>query len=382
MDSRSRASRSLASAFRPDGDRARRVGRLASCSVSFRRRATRSISRRRWSACRSVLRFCSRGLSPTHGANAQPALVAATIVVLAMVAPRLVQHLGTVIHPERWTVMRVHADGVAMAERLAAAGVSGKVATLSPVYPLEGGLAVYPELATGPFAYRTADITPPDIAAFYRMTSPTRVAALFDADPPAALLLGFDAALEEPMLAYAKKERICAGAGFCDRRPLRHRNLVHQASELGRLTARPLTASRSLRPIARKRPAWSNALRDRRAGMLPVSAAMAGRLRRAEVPRQAGPTSAAGTSKPALSPRNISAGPQGQSKAIVSHPGRQRLQQDVRKPFESRAQYENVSGGKPVAWRLCDARHPNTIGDPEVCAPAARATFAPILRRK
>ena len=144
-------------------------------------------------------------LDPDARASVQPVLVAATLVALAMVSPRLVQHLGTVIHPERWTVMRVHADGVAMAKRIAAAGVSGKVATLAPVYPLEGGLAVYPELATGPFAYRTAEITPPDIAAFYRMTSPTRVATLFNADPPAALLLGFDAALEEPMLAYAKK---------------------------------------------------------------------------------------------------------------------------------------------------------------------------------
>jgi hypothetical protein len=37
------------------------------------------------------------------------------------------------------------------------------------------------------------------------MTSPTRIGALLDADPPAALLLGFDPALEAPMLAYANK---------------------------------------------------------------------------------------------------------------------------------------------------------------------------------
>ena len=36
------------------------------------------------------------------------------------------------------------------------------------------------------------------------MTSPTRVGKLFDADPPAALLLGFDPVLEAPMLAYAR----------------------------------------------------------------------------------------------------------------------------------------------------------------------------------
>ena len=145
------------------------------------------------------------GLEPGSRPNAQLTLIAATIVVLAVAGPRLVQHLGSVVRPDRWTVVRVHASGVAMAQRLAAAGVSGKVATLSPIYPLEGGLDVYPELATGPFAYRTADITAPEIAKFYRMTSPTRVGALLDADPPAGLLLGFYPDLEEPMLAYAKK---------------------------------------------------------------------------------------------------------------------------------------------------------------------------------
>ena len=113
--------------------------------------------------------------------------------------------------------MRVHAGGRRHCARLAAAGVSGKVATLAPVYPLEGGLEVYPELATGPFAYRTADITAPELAKYYRMTSPTRIGALFDADPPAALLLGFDRALEAPMLAYANRTDIAA-AGLCDRK--------------------------------------------------------------------------------------------------------------------------------------------------------------------
>src|SRR5690606_39654873 len=52
--------------------------------------------------------------------------------------------------------------------------------------------------------YRTGDITPPALAAEYRMTSPETVGALLAADPPAALLLGFDARLEQPLLAYAE----------------------------------------------------------------------------------------------------------------------------------------------------------------------------------
>lgn len=135
----------------------------------------------------------------------QVTLVAAAVVVLAVIAPYLAQFLGRAANPDRWTVMQVHDAGVTIAQRMAQAGVEGKVATLSPVYPLEGGLDVYLEFATGPFAYRTADITAPELAAFYRMTSPTKVEALFDRDPPAALLLGFDEALERPMLAYAQR---------------------------------------------------------------------------------------------------------------------------------------------------------------------------------
>jgi hypothetical protein len=142
-------------------------------------------------------------LLPDARAKALPALVAASVVVLVVGAPRLLQHAGTVLRPQQWTVMRVHASGIEMAQLLAAADVQGKVATLSPIYPLEGRLQVYPELATGPFAYRAANLTAPELARYYRMTSPTEIGSLLEADPPAALLLGFYPVLEEPMLAYA-----------------------------------------------------------------------------------------------------------------------------------------------------------------------------------
>jgi 4-amino-4-deoxy-L-arabinose transferase-like glycosyltransferase len=144
-------------------------------------------------------------LEPERRTRLQPVFVAATMVVLVIEAPRLAQYMGTAVRPDRWTVMRVHEAGVAISQRIAAAGAEGKVATLSPIYPLEGRLEVYPELATGPFAYRTAEFTDRDLARWYRMTSPGRITAMFDADPPGALLLGFDEVLERPMLDYARR---------------------------------------------------------------------------------------------------------------------------------------------------------------------------------
>lgn len=149
----------------------------------------------------------------------RPILLSATLVVLAINAPRLGQYLGKATHPQQWTAMRVHAEGVAIAERMRAAGVSGKVATLAPIYPLEGGLDVYAELATGPFVYRTADMTSPELAKYYKMTSPSTIEALFEKDPPAAFLLGFEEELEKPMRAYAESHGYVQSAslGFRDR---------------------------------------------------------------------------------------------------------------------------------------------------------------------
>ncbi|OCP10109.1 MULTISPECIES: hypothetical protein [unclassified Ensifer] len=158
-------------------------------------------------------------LGPGALPMARPILLAAALVVLAVNAPRLGQYIGKATHPQQWATMRVHEQGMTIAERMQAAGVSGKVATLSPIYPLEGGLDVYAELATGPFAYRTAAMTDPELAKYYKMASPATIEAMFDKDPPAALLLGFEEELEKPMHAYALSHGYVQSAplGFKDR---------------------------------------------------------------------------------------------------------------------------------------------------------------------
>ncbi len=133
-------------------------------------------------------------------------LAAASAVVLVLAAPRLLQHAPKIVRPDAWTVNRVHNAGADIAARMEAAGLKGKVATLLPLYALEGGLPVYPEFATGQFAYRLADITRDDLLRHYVTTSPTRVRALFEAEPPAAILVGFEPALERPFVEFAEAE--------------------------------------------------------------------------------------------------------------------------------------------------------------------------------
>ncbi len=133
-------------------------------------------------------------------------LAVASGVVLVLAAPRLLQHAPKIVRPDAWTVNRVHNAGADIAARMEAAGLDGKVATLLPLYALEGDLPVYPEFATGQFAYRLADLTDDDLLRHYVTTSPTRVRALFDIEPPDAILVGFEPALERPFVEFAQSK--------------------------------------------------------------------------------------------------------------------------------------------------------------------------------
>jgi hypothetical protein len=78
------------------------------------------------------------------------------------------------------------------------------VATLSPGVALESDLPFYPQLATGAFVYRIGDLLAPEERARFVATSPTTLAALLDAQPPAAIFVGEEGELETPLLDYAQ----------------------------------------------------------------------------------------------------------------------------------------------------------------------------------
>ena len=153
-------------------------------------------------------------LDGAERARAGAALAAMSVVLVVMNLPRLTMDLARLPFPERWETAKVHRDGLAVADAMAAAGASGKVATLAPLYPLEGGLAVYRELATGPFAYRAAPFTPPALAERLVLIGPHEIEAFLEADPPGALLLGFMPEFEGPFLRFADRHGYRALEGF------------------------------------------------------------------------------------------------------------------------------------------------------------------------
>jgi hypothetical protein len=83
-------------------------------------------------------------------------------------------------------------------------GAGGRVFTLAPVYPLEGGLRIYPPLATGVFAYRTGSLLSAQQRQRQGILSVENFEGVLDEDPPDGILVGFDADIEAEISAYAR----------------------------------------------------------------------------------------------------------------------------------------------------------------------------------
>lgn len=116
--------------------------------------------------------------------------------------------LEIVFSPREWYPNKLHARGqwvrtlVNADERQANA-----VLTVAPVIPLEGGVAIYPELATGPFAWRVAPLLSVAERQRYHLFTPDELKAQISATPPRALLVGLendDAELEQGLVAWAE----------------------------------------------------------------------------------------------------------------------------------------------------------------------------------
>ena len=128
----------------------------------------------------------------------------AVLTVLVGVATNL-RHLRRLPHPDAWTPISTRQAGQRLAQVTSSAGASVRVATLAPIYPLEGGLEIYAELSTGPFLYRVGDLIENERRDRYIGSSPRSVRTLLATDPPDAILLGFEGKLEDPLAAFAQE---------------------------------------------------------------------------------------------------------------------------------------------------------------------------------
>ena len=126
---------------------------------------------------------------------------AALILVAATDLPFSYQNLISLSTPSRWTPMREHEVG----ERIRSATTPGAlVLTTTPIDPIEGGLRVYPEFATGVFAWRNAAFLPPKDRERYRMISAAELGELLARRPPDAVFFNRRKEFVQPFIDYAE----------------------------------------------------------------------------------------------------------------------------------------------------------------------------------
>jgi hypothetical protein len=146
--------------------------------------------------------FFAVALWPRRQTLAAAMLVVGAAISVAATAVAYAEGAEIVFQPDRWYPQKVHSRGHLIAEL---AG-RGRVLTLAPIHALEGGLPIYPEFVTGPLAWRVAHLVAPEERARFGLVAEPEMAVLLAAQPPRAVLTGFeadDAELEAVLLAYA-----------------------------------------------------------------------------------------------------------------------------------------------------------------------------------
>ena len=114
---------------------------------------------------------------------------------------------GAFLQPAGWVPVQAHRAGVEIRQLLdarATPGAGRRVLTLAPLYPLEGGLQIYPALAAGPFAWRVAPLLPAGERQAFHIAGSADLNALVGADAPAAVLTGAEGNLEGALIGYAQ----------------------------------------------------------------------------------------------------------------------------------------------------------------------------------
>lgn len=127
-------------------------------------------------------------------------LIIISSIIAVISYPVVLQRIPVIFDHQNWVPVRVHKISKDIAAK---AGNDGQILTLAPLWALEGGCDIYPELSAGPFVYRIGDFLSPQDRAITHTTSPDTIAELTKASPPCAVILGAEMAFLEETLYQA-----------------------------------------------------------------------------------------------------------------------------------------------------------------------------------
>ena len=106
-------------------------------------------------------------------------------------------------HTNQWMGIAIHNMGLAVAREASLNGDGERIASLISIIPLEGGMSIYHEFATGPFTYRVGGLLDETERARYGVVSASDLDDFFKSDPPAVILTGSERAYEARLEEYA-----------------------------------------------------------------------------------------------------------------------------------------------------------------------------------
>ncbi|HSV98941.1 MAG TPA: hypothetical protein VLI39_02125 [Sedimentisphaerales bacterium] len=142
----------------------------------------------------------ARSRSTGRTAHVGPLALSGAALLCVLANPVVLSRVVFVLVPEKWEPIRVHR----LSQELTRQAEEPKlVLTLGPLYAVEAGCDVYPELSSGSIVYRIADRMTPHERRITRTVGPATLAEMVKDRPPAAVIVGIElqrfAELEKPL---------------------------------------------------------------------------------------------------------------------------------------------------------------------------------------
>ena len=114
------------------------------------------------------------------------------------------EKIGACFKPGTWVPMQVHRTATDIAGNTKEPKL---ILTLAPLFALEGGCDIYPELSAGAFTYRIGNLMSESDRRRTRTAGPEEIARLVEQSPPSAIIVGAEPSyfskLEEPLESLA-----------------------------------------------------------------------------------------------------------------------------------------------------------------------------------
>lgn len=145
--------------------------------------------------------YLTAGLSLEPNPRRWPLTAAVGVAVFAVaLGIGRYRHVDALWSQARWYPAQFHT----LAEDVTSLAGPGRVLTLYPALPLEGGSNSYPDLAPGVFVWRIGHVIPDEVKRARVGLYKENLADRLRNDPPAAVLTGFEGPEETPLVLWAE----------------------------------------------------------------------------------------------------------------------------------------------------------------------------------